>query len=52
MYLMPKNKHAVALGKIGGPKGGKSRWAKLSPEEKTALARKMAAASAIVRKKS
>lgn len=40
----PKNKHAVALGHKGGIKGGKSRWAKLSPSEKTDLARKMALA--------
>ena len=38
----PKNKHAVALGRKGGLKGGKSRWSKLSPTEKTELARKMA----------
>ena len=30
---------AVALGKLGGSKGGKIRAAKLSDEEKTAIAR-------------
>jgi hypothetical protein len=42
--LMPnkksKNPHAVALGRLGGLKGGKARTAKLTPEERTALARK------------
>lgn len=35
-----KNPHAVALGKIGGPKGGKMRAAKLSPERRREIARK------------
>jgi hypothetical protein len=35
-----KNPHAVALGKMGGSKGGKSRAAKLTPEERSAIARK------------
>lgn len=37
-----KNPHAVALGKLGGPKGGKARAAKLSARKRTAIA-KMAA---------
>jgi hypothetical protein len=36
----PKNPNAVALGRLGGLKGGKARIAKLSPEERQALARK------------
>ena len=43
-----KNPHAVALGraggKKGGPKGGQSRMAALSPEERSALARRAARA--------
>jgi hypothetical protein len=35
-----KNPHAVALGKIGGAKGGKVRAAKLSPERRSEIARK------------
>jgi hypothetical protein len=39
-----KNPHAVALGrrggKKGGPKGGKARWAGVSAEERTRLARR------------
>ena len=35
-----KNPHAVALGKIGGSKGGKVRAAKLSPEQRSEIARK------------
>ncbi len=35
-----KNPHAVALGKIGGAKGGKVRAAKLSPERRREIARK------------
>lgn len=41
---MTKNKHAVALGRKGGIKGGKSRWSKLSSTERTELGRKMALA--------
>ena len=36
-----KNKHAVALGRKGGIKGGKARWDGKSPAEKTAHAQKM-----------
>lgn len=39
-----KNPAAVALGRLGGQKGGKARAAKLTPEERSELARKAAAA--------
>ena len=39
-----KNKAAVALGKLGGKKGGKARAAKLSPPQRKAIAKKAAAA--------
>jgi hypothetical protein len=39
-----KNPHAVALGKMGGAKGGKVRAAKLSPERRSEIARKAIAA--------
>jgi hypothetical protein len=35
-----KNPAAVALGRLGGRKGGKARMAQLTPEERRALARK------------
>jgi hypothetical protein len=35
-----KNPHAVALGRLGGLKGGKARFAKLTPEERREVARK------------
>ncbi len=35
-----KNPHAVALGKIGGAKGGKIRAAKLTAERRREIARK------------
>jgi hypothetical protein len=42
---MPKkNPHAVALGKMGGSKGGKRRAANLTPEERSASAKKAALA--------
>jgi hypothetical protein len=44
MGIGEKNPHAMALGKMGGAKGGKSRAARLSPEERTASARKAALA--------
>jgi hypothetical protein len=37
-----KNAAAVALGRLGGLKGGKARAKKLSPDERTAIARKAA----------
>jgi len=39
-----KNPHAVALGKMGGRKGGETRAARLTPEERSASARKAALA--------
>jgi hypothetical protein len=39
-----KNPAAVALGKLGGAKGGKARAAKLSPAKRAAIAKKAAAA--------
>lgn len=39
-----KNPAAVALGKLGGAKGGKARAAKLTPEERRESARKAALA--------
>ena len=39
-----KDPAAVALGRKGGLKGGKARAAKLSPEERSAIARKAATA--------
>ena len=39
-----KNPAAVALGRLGGVKGGHARAAKLTPEERQAIARKAAAA--------
>ena len=35
-----KNPHAVALGKMGGSKGGKIRAAKLTAERRSEIARK------------
>jgi len=35
-----KNPNAVALGKLGGSKGGKLRAAKLTPEKRREIARK------------
>jgi len=37
-----KNKAAVALGKLGGAKGGKARAVKLSPAKRKAIAQKAA----------
>ena len=39
-----KNPAAVALGRLGGKKGGKARAAKLTPEERADIARVAAAA--------
>ncbi len=36
---MKKNPHAVALGRLGGLKGGRARAAALSPERRTEIAR-------------
>ena len=37
-----KNPHAVALGRLGGLKGGKARAEKLSPEQRKEIAKKAA----------
>jgi hypothetical protein len=37
-----KNANAVALGKLGGKKGGSARAKKLSPEQRKAIAQKAA----------
>jgi hypothetical protein len=37
-----RNPAAVALGKLGGAKGGKARAAKLTPKKRTEIARKAA----------
>lgn len=37
-----KNPAAVALGRLGGLKGGKARAAKLTPEQRKEIARKAA----------
>jgi len=37
-----KNPHAVALGRLGGLKGGKARAQKLTKEQRQAIARKAA----------
>ena len=42
--MSEKNPNAVALGKLGGSKGGKSRAARLTPEERSASARRAAIA--------
>jgi hypothetical protein len=39
-----KNPAAVALGKLGGAKGGAARAAALSPKQRSAIAKKAAAA--------
>lgn len=38
----PKNPAAVALGKLGGSKGGKARAANLTPEQRQEIARNAA----------
>ena len=37
-----KNPHAVALGRLGGLKGGKARAEKLTPEQRKEIAQKAA----------
>lgn len=39
-----KNPAAVALGRLGGLKGGKARAAKLTPEQRSVIAKKAAKA--------
>lgn len=41
---LAKNPAAVALGRLGGQKGGKARAAKLTPERRSEIARKAARA--------
>jgi len=36
-----KNPHAIALAKLGAQKGGRARWSKLTPLERSDLAKKM-----------
>jgi len=38
--MSKKNPHAVALGKLGGKKGGPARMAKLTSAERTALGKR------------
>jgi hypothetical protein len=40
----PKNAHAVALGRLGGLKGGNARAAALSPKKRSQIAAKAAKA--------
>lgn len=40
----PKNPAAVALGKLGGQRGGKARADKLTPDKRREIARRAAAA--------
>lgn len=40
----PKNKAAVALGRLGGLKGGKARAKKMTPRQRSMAARKAAKA--------
>jgi hypothetical protein len=44
MAQKKKNLHAVALSKLGARKGGESRAAALSPEQRREIARKAAEA--------
>jgi hypothetical protein len=39
-----KNPHAVALGRLGGLKGGKARLEKMTPEQRKEIAKKAAQA--------
>jgi len=39
-----KNPHAVALGRLGGLKGGKARVSKLTPEQRKEIAKRAAQA--------
>jgi hypothetical protein len=45
-----KNPAAVELGRLGGQKGGKARAAKLTPEQRSEIARKAAGARWATRK--
>ena len=46
-----KNPAAVALGRLGGLKGGKARAAKLSPERRSEIAKRAVAAREAKRKR-
>ena len=41
-FMGEKNPNAVALGRLGGLKGGKARASKLTPEQRKEIARKAA----------
>jgi len=43
-FIEGKNPHAVALGRLGGLKGGKARFEKLTPEQRKEIAQKAAQA--------
>lgn len=45
MTKTAKNPHAVALGRLGGKKGGLARAAKLTPEQRVKSAKKAGEAS-------
>ena len=42
IHIEGKNPNAVALGRLGGLKGGKARAAKLTPEQRSEIAKKAA----------
>jgi len=44
IIIEEKNPHAVALGRLGGLKGGKARFEKLTPEQRKEIAQKAAKA--------
>ena len=43
IHIEGKNPNAVALGRLGGLKGGKARAAKLTPEQRKEISKKAAA---------
>ena len=43
VHIEGKNPNAVALGRLGGLKGGKARAAKLTPDQRKEIAKKAAA---------
>jgi len=51
MSKKKKNPHAVALGKLGGSKGGKKRAANLSPERRREISQKAISARWAKKKK-
>lgn len=42
IITVDKNKHAVALGRLGGKKGGKARSESLTAEQRSSIARNAA----------